>query len=128
ASDQDLLTYEDHVFPIFDEYCITCHDPSDASGGLDLNSHASVLQGGGSGRTLSPGNPDASRLYLLVSHKEKPTMPPKEDRIDKDLIETIRKWIEQGAPIDRAAAEKLWATRRAEQAQAMRDAEQRKAE
>lgn len=120
--DQDLLTYKDHVYPIFDEYCITCHEPSDASGGLDLSTHATVLQGGGSGKTLSPGNPDASRLYLLVSHKEKPTMPPKEDRIDKDLIETIRKWIQQGAPEDLAAARTLAKARAAAREQAMQEA------
>lgn len=106
-ADKDLITYEDHVYPIFDEYCITCHDPSDASGGLDMSTHATTLQGGSSGRTLSPGNPDESRLYLLVSHKEKPTMPPKEDRIDKDLIQTIHTWIQQGAAKDLTHAKKL---------------------
>ena len=86
---------------------MTCHDPSDASGGLDLSTHATAMQGGSSGRTLAPGDPDASRLYLLVSHKEKPTMPPDEDRIDKELIQKIRSWIQQGAPNDLAHAKKL---------------------
>ncbi|MFO1050645.1 MAG: c-type cytochrome domain-containing protein [Planctomycetota bacterium] len=106
-SDERLVTYADDVFPIFEENCITCHERGETSGGLDLSSHATALQGGGSGRTIRPGNPDASRLYLLVSHKEKPTMPPDEPRIAGELIETIRLWIAQGAPKDRAEAEHL---------------------
>jgi WD40 repeat protein len=122
AAAERLLTYDEHVFPIFEEACITCHDPVDASGGLDLSTHAAVLQGGGSGRTLRPGQPDGSRLYLLVSHREKPTMPPDEPRIAAERIETIRLWIAQGAPKDRAQAERLAAERAAERARAAAEA------
>ncbi len=123
AAEETLLTYEDHVYPIFDEHCIACHDQGDESGGLDLSSHATTLQGGSSGKTLRPGNPDESRLYLLVSHKEKPTMPPKEPRIDQKLIDTIKTWIAQGAPRDAEQA-KQQAERRAK-AQAKAAAEAR---
>ena len=117
-SDARLVTYVDHVFPIFDDNCITCHERGDTSGGLDLSTHATALQGGGSGRTIRPGDPDGSRLYALVSHREKPTMPPDEPRIDKDLIETIRLWIAQGAPKDRAEAERFAQQRAVAQAKA----------
>ena len=118
GSDERLVTYVDHVFPIFDDNCITCHERGDTSGGLDLSTHATALQGGGSGRTIRPGDPEGSRLYALVSHREKPTMPPDEPRIDKDLIETIRLWIAQGAPKDRAEAERLAQQRAVAQAKA----------
>ena len=105
--DNSLLTFDDHAYAIFEEHCITCHEPSDPSGGLDLTTHISAIQGGGSGRTIKRGDANGSRLYMLVSHQEKPTMPPKSDRIDSKLIETIRKWIQQGAPKDLAEAKKL---------------------
>lgn len=105
--DNSLLTFDDHTYAIFEEHCITCHEPSDPSGGLDLTTHVSAIQGGGSGRTIKRGDADGSRLYMLVSHQEKPTMPPKSGRIDKKLIETIRIWIQQGAPKDLAEAKKL---------------------
>ena len=105
--DNSLLTFDDHTYAIFEEHCITCHEPSDPSGGLDLTTHVSAIQGGGSGRTIKRGDADGSRLYMLVSHQEKPTMPPKSGRIDKKLIETIRTWIQQGAPKDLAEAKKL---------------------
>ena len=128
ATKEQLLTYEDHVYPIFDEHCIACHDQGDASGGLDLSSHASTMQGGSSGKTLKPGSPDESRLYLLVSHKEKPTMPPKEARIDMALVETIRTWIAQGAPRDGAQAALLAARRAKAKAKAAAEAEAREEE
>lgn len=118
ADDERLVTFDEHVFPIFDFNCTTCHDPTDASGGLDLTTYAAALQGGGSGRTLVPGDPSGSRLYQLVSHQEKPTMPPDEPRMEAATIETIRLWIEQGAPKDAAAAKLLAAQRAAERAKA----------
>lgn len=123
--EERLVTYDDHVFDIFDLYCVTCHDPTDASGGLDLSTHASALVGGGSGRTIRPGNADGSRLYMLVSHKERPTMPPDEPRIDEELIETIRLWIAQGAPKDLAQAKKLAAERKTARAKAVAEAAER---
>ncbi len=45
-----------------------------------------------------PGNPDGSRLYLLVAHLEKPLMPEDADKLPAALIENIRRWIELGAP------------------------------
>lgn len=126
-NEADLLTYDDHLFPIFEEFCVTCHDAVDAEGGLDLSTHAAALQGGGSGTTLRPGNPDASRLYLLVSHKEKPTMPPDEPRIAAEKIEAIRKWIAQGAPKDMERAKALAVERAAAKARAAAEAEARAA-
>ncbi|MFT7535012.1 MAG: hypothetical protein ACI85K_000963 [Hyphomicrobiaceae bacterium] len=124
-SDKSLLTYEDHVYEIFDEHCITCHEPSDPSGGLDLSTHVSALQGGGSGRTIRPGDADGSRLYMLVSHQEKPTMPPKSARLEKKLIDSIRTWIQQGAPKDLAEAKKL-AVARAEARRKVASEDQKK--
>lgn len=124
-ADKDLVTFEDHVFPIFDEYCTTCHEPGDPSGGLDLTTHAGALQGGSSGRTLTPGAPDQSRLYLLVSHQEKPSMPPKEDRLAKDLLQKIHKWIQQGAANDLPHARKLAVARAKKRERALAEAAKR---
>jgi len=124
-ADKDLVTFEDHVFPIFDEHCTTCHEPSDPSGGLDLTTHAGALQGGSSGRTLAPGDPGQSRLYQLVSHQEKPTMPPKEDRLAKDVLKTIHTWIQQGAAKDLAHAKKLAVTRAKRRQAALAEAAKR---
>ncbi len=116
AKEEQLVTFEDHLQPIFEENCTVCHDSVDQKGGLDLTSYRGVIQGGGSGHTLVAGDPDASRLYMLVSHKAKPTMPPDEPPIPGDQIEAIRKWIAQGAPENSKQAKAFAAERAAEAA------------
>ena len=46
-------------------------------------------------------------------------MPPKKERIDKELIETIRKWIQQGAPNKLADAKQLAKVRAAARERAL---------
>lgn len=100
----DLVTYDDHVQAIFEANCTGCHDPDEHKGGLDLTTYGTALRGGGSGKTIVPGNADGSRLYMLVSHQEKPTMPPDEGPIQKAQIDLIRRWIAAGAPENKKAA------------------------
>ncbi|MBK8979046.1 MAG: hypothetical protein IPM29_24380 [Planctomycetes bacterium] len=118
ADAERLLTFDDHVFPIFEDNCTVCHDAVDREGGLDLTSFAAAMQGGGSGRTFRAGDPDASRLYRLVSHQERPTMPPDEPRIAAEKIEMIRLWIAQGMPENAAHAKRLAEERAAREAAA----------
>lgn len=92
-----LLNYEQHVKPIFIEKCAACHNPDKSRGGLIVDSYSSLRQGGGSGEVVIPGDPDSSRLWLLVSHAETPHMPAKQSRLDDVRLATIRTWIEQGA-------------------------------
>ena len=42
-------------------------------------------------------DPDQSRLYKLITHVAEPAMPPGKKLSDDD-IETLRIWIEAGAP------------------------------
>jgi len=92
------ITYVDHVQEIFMENCSACHDADEKEGGLDLTSFATARAGGSSGTTIVPGDIDQSRLYQLVAHIQKPTMPPDEPPIDRKHIDMIRKWILNGAP------------------------------
>lgn len=104
AKNTKLVDFQTHVFPILEENCLVCHDQDDASGGLDLSSFASLMQGGGSGRTIVPGRPAQSRLYRLVAHDERPFMPKDSDQLAAREIETIRAWIANGAPADAKSA------------------------
>jgi hypothetical protein len=54
------------------------------------------MAGGGSGETVKPGDPDGSRLYRFVAHKEEPFMPPNSPPLAKEQIEIIREWIAGG--------------------------------
>ncbi len=58
-----------------------------------------VLAGGENGPVIAPFDTQASRLYQFITHREKPTMPPGKKLSDAE-IETLRRWIEAGAPLD----------------------------
>lgn len=91
-------TFADHVAPIFAAKCNACHNNDKKKGGLVLDAYSAVMQGGASGAVVEPGDPDNSRLFLLVAHQEQPAMPPMAPRMPDAEIETIRKWIADGAP------------------------------
>jgi outer membrane protein assembly factor BamB len=92
------------VEPLFAERCAGCHDPDTKKGGLDISSFAATRQGGGSGKTIVPGNPDASRLFRMVAQQETPVMPKDADPLEAPALAKIRQWIEQGAAEDAASA------------------------
>src|SRR5438105_543892 len=91
------ITYDQHVLPILRDKCIGCHGPDKMRGGLNVASYTTIMAGGSSGEVVKPSDADGSRLFLLVSHKQEPFMPPKSPMIPADNIETIRQWIAGGA-------------------------------
>ncbi len=70
--------------------------------GLDLRTRDQILQGGERGAGVVPHNPQDSWVWRLASHAGKPEMPPGSKLPDGDL-ETLRKWIEAGAPLPEKA-------------------------
>ena len=88
--------FQDDVFPIFEQSCNSCHNPDRARGGLDLTSMTAILAGGSSGDSVVPGEGANSYLYKLVAHLEKPYMPREKDKLPKNQIDLIKKWIDMG--------------------------------
>jgi hypothetical protein len=93
-----------HVLPIFEQHCTGCHDPSDQRGGLDLSTHAAARAGGGSGQSITPGEPEQSRLFRMVAQQERPFMPRNAEPLRAAELAVVRAWIEQGAAADEASA------------------------
>ena len=81
--------FHEQVEPILISHCLECH-ASDKKGGLDLRSIATATEGGESGPSLEPGEPEASLLYEYVSGGE---MPP-EKPLDEQQVAVLKKWIE----------------------------------
>jgi WD40 repeat protein len=90
--------FKDHVEPILRAKCNACHNGDAKKGGLATDSFSSLMQGGGSGAVVEPGDADNSRLYLLVAHEEEPKMPPNAAKLPDADLETIKAWIAAGAP------------------------------
>lgn len=92
--------FQQHVRPILQEKCSRCHGPEQQKADLMLSSPAGILKGGESGEILTPGDPAESLLFEMI---EKGAMPPtKKDRLSKEQVELIRRWIEDGAKLGAA--------------------------
>ena len=94
---EEKITYEDHVKPIFRAHCFSCHNQNKKEGDLDLSNYTSLMQGGGSGAVIEPGQVNDSYLFALVNHDEEPAMPPEQPKIPEAKVALLSKWIELGA-------------------------------
>ena len=99
------VDYNDHVRPILSDRCYTCHgpDPGQRQAGLRLDREADALSTAASGAAaIVPGRPGESGLLERVSSADPARrMPPAylgHDPLSEAEIETLRRWIEQGAP------------------------------
>src|SRR5688572_15332972 len=96
--DAPKVTYQDHVLPILRNACLNCHNADKKKGDLDLASFTGLSTGGGSGKAVEPGDPDASMLYKVVTWAVEPNMPPKGDKLPEKDLAVIKAWIAAGAP------------------------------
>lgn len=89
------------VQPILKDKCLGCHggDSEDVKGEYSVLSRESLLRGGASGEAaIVPGMPDEGNFVSAIKW-ETLEMPPKEnDRLTAQQIETVREWIQKGAP------------------------------
>ncbi|MGJ8644804.1 MAG: c-type cytochrome domain-containing protein [Luteolibacter sp.] len=92
---QEKISYDDHVFPIFEQSCLNCHNPDKTKGGLDLSTFNGTMKGGSSGKIVEPGD-TSSTLVNLAKHSAEPIMPPEGEKLSADKITVIVKWIEGG--------------------------------
>ena len=94
---EDKITFDDHVKPVFQKRCASCHNGGRQSGGLDVTNFTNLMQGGSSGTSIEPGDASGSYLFQLVTHEESPEMPPDGNKIPENEIEVLRRWIDLGA-------------------------------
>ena len=101
-SKNDAISFNRDVRPILSDVCFQCHGPDakerKADLRLDRDEHLFAERDGH--RLLVPGDPAKSELFLrLTSTDDDTRMPPPTSgkRLTPAQIETIRRWIEQGA-------------------------------
>ncbi|NOY40492.1 MAG: DUF1553 domain-containing protein [Planctomycetes bacterium] len=84
--------FHEQVEPILVGHCLECHG-AERKGDLDLRSLTTAIEGGESGPSLEPGDPEASLLFDHISSEE---MPPKKP-LTTEQIAKIKQWIVDGA-------------------------------
>ncbi len=90
--------FRDRVQPILQTHCVRCHGEKQ-QGELTVLDRDRLLLGGESGEpAIVPARPDDSQLLQLVAAgPDDYRMPPKGDGLSEQEVDTIRKWIEDGA-------------------------------
>ncbi len=106
ASDDSSTGYS-----VLQKNCFGCHGSAKMSG-LDLRTAETALAGGAHGAVIVPADPEQSKLYKQVTHVAEPAMPPGKKLSDDD-IETLRVWIEAGAPFPKIDAKEADAAEKA---------------
>ena len=92
---QEKTTYDDHVYALFQQSCLNCHNPDKAKGGLDLSSFAGALKGGSGGKIVEPGDAGSSLISAVLQSGEK-KMPPEGDKLGNEQIAILKRWVEDG--------------------------------
>ncbi|MBX7072946.1 MAG: PSD1 and planctomycete cytochrome C domain-containing protein [Pirellulales bacterium] len=92
------IDFDHQIAPILVRRCLGCHNASERSGGLLLETRGGLMQGGDSGPAFDDSQPGASLLLARVEAGEMP--PPVEDKptpMPTSEIELIRAWVKGGA-------------------------------
>ncbi|MCP5119494.1 MAG: DUF1549 domain-containing protein, partial [bacterium] len=93
------------VRPILSDRCFACHGPDENTRMVDLrlDTREGAFADRGGYRVIVPGGPSGSRLYQRIGHEQAALrMPPRgsAEPLTAEEIETIRRWIDQGAEWD----------------------------
>jgi hypothetical protein len=93
-----VVDFARDVLPILERSCFECHGPALEEAGLRLDSRERFLSGGASGEVVVPANAGASLLYQrIVSSDPELRMPWYQEPLAAAEIETLRRWIDEGA-------------------------------
>jgi len=104
---EPVITYDEHVRPIFREHCMKCHGEDEQKADLNLSTHATALKGGSGGKAVVAGRASTSLLFKAITNEDDADrMPPKKARLPAAQIELIRQWI-QGGLLESAGSKSL---------------------
>jgi len=90
------VSFVKQVLPVLNSRCGGCHIRN-ARGMFSMATYESLMKGPPAGRVVFPGNLKGSDLIVKVEDKE---MPPNGAGVPAEELDTLKKWVEQGAKFD----------------------------
>ena len=98
----DPIDFGKEIMPMLKRNCLACHHAKESEGGLNLESHQSMLAGGDSGAAVVAKNIAESLLLSRATGAEEPLMPPEDNDVGAKPLTAkelglLKLWIEQGA-------------------------------
>ncbi len=100
VADAGSIYFETHVRPLFAKHCYQCHSEraGDSEGGLLLDRQVGWIEGGESGPSVVPEDPDASLLIKAVLYADPGLQMPPSEQLSEREISTLADWVRMGAP------------------------------
>ena len=89
SSAADKVDITKDIAPILQAHCTGCHNADDAEGKFASDSHDALIKGGESGVAITAGQPNSSRLLMMVTGKMEPAMPPEGETPLNEKIVTL---------------------------------------
>ena len=97
-ADTAASLFGDHVRPLLETRCLSCHNSELKQSGLDLSTREGLLRGGSRGPAIVAGDAEQSLLVQLVRHNRKPGMPFMAAKLSDDVLARLVEWVNAGAP------------------------------
>lgn len=99
----EAVSFSSDVKPILAANCFACHQEGGAgfeASGFKMTTYEDLMKGTQYGPMILPGDAEGSNLVVLMEGRADPSiaMPHgKVERVPQSDIDTIRRWIDQGA-------------------------------
>ena len=112
---EEPVDFDTEILPFLRKNCLACHNQTDAKGDLVLETTESIRAGIEGEAVLVPGKAEESLIFMVSSHREKPIMPPKRNKVganplSSEQLALLKLWIDQGATkgSGKAATKREW--------------------
>lgn len=99
------VDFDKDIAPILKENCYECHSEArkKEKAGFVFDNKTRLKKDIGPNLIIEPGDPGRSHmLYVITDPEAKNHMPPNKD-LGRDDVEKLRKWIAEGATLDKDA-------------------------
>jgi hypothetical protein len=99
GSDSKLIDFfEKRIRPLLVDNCYNCHSANtNSQGGLRVDDRKGLVQGGGRGPAVVPGDADKSLLIQAVRQTHAQVKMPPKKRLSEEQIADLIQWIKDGA-------------------------------
>ncbi|TDE10265.1 c-type cytochrome domain-containing protein [Dyadobacter psychrotolerans] len=97
---EEAVIFKDVIQPIFEQKCVSCHNPDKLKGELILTDVASIQKGGKTGELFISGNTELSLLLqrIHLPDEDKKHMPPiGKSQLTPEEIVLLSLWVKENA-------------------------------
>lgn len=102
ATGSETVSFRKDIAPWMVNICVGCHSGNNPRGNYALTTFEELLQGGPTGNTIVPGNPDESYIVDLVLRQNPLKMPAGQAQLKLSQAKALETWIREGAHFDGA--------------------------